>query len=76
MADIIQLAAPDLIPAVEEFLEKLKRGEVTHGICIYRETEGNLTLLTVDPKSVTHNVGLLVRAQHRLLDKAASGWED
>jgi hypothetical protein len=69
VGDLVQLKS-DWVEIAESFLQKVKRGEVTHGAIIYRTVDGGLEwgILGYDEK--TYIVGLLERLKHRLCFEA------
>lgn len=51
------------IEMAEEFLEKVKSGEVTHGVVLYRDKDGTINYQMYNPKHFTYIMGLIERTK-------------
>jgi hypothetical protein len=48
----------------QEFADTVKRGEVTHGVMIYRDQQGDVHWRVFNSESGTYALGLLSRLSH------------
>lgn len=66
---ISELPAPkdrinvDEIEMARDFYEKVKSGEVTHGVILYRDKDGTINYQTYNPDHFTYILGLIERSK-------------
>jgi hypothetical protein len=60
--DIIRLNEGE-IKMAEDFLEKVKSGEVTHGFLCYRNLNGEVNYQLYAPEHLTYIIGMMERCK-------------
>ena len=69
MGELIPITK-DFKESAREFLEMVEQGKISHGVFVYRTTEGELMWKTFGNEHKTYLCGLIERVKHRLLEKA------
>lgn len=66
MGEVVNLNKVDYEP-VDTFVEELKAGNITHGVIAYRNREGDLEHILINPDHSTYLIGLLERVKMELM---------
>ncbi len=56
------------VKMAETFLEKVKTGEVTHGVVCYRDKKGTVSYQLFSPEHVTYIIGMMERCKHKIMN--------
>jgi hypothetical protein len=53
----------------KRFYERVKNGEITHGMGCYRLKNGDIKYFLINPRHMTYIIGLMERVQNHMMNE-------